>query len=640
MPTLSEPYMHRQRWISVIFDIILVAFSLLLAYTIRYDFSLTQHIVDQYLRVLPIAIISQLLLFWAFGVYRSIWRYSGPSDLLLILQGALLNLLVGVLFQVGIRTYTVSPRFQDLLHSMVQPVFHFFFIGFEPSQLLFSYSILIIHGLLTVMFIGGIRLLARLWVEMKRKEQVPTLKRLLIIGSGNESETVLRELRRNPALPYHPVGMVTETGNRLGLRIHGVRILGGISDIPRLIEQLKVDEILMALPSHSGKIVREVVDLCDTAKIKIRTIPSMEDMMEGKIRFNQFPEIRPEDFLGRDQVNIHTKEIAEYITGQKVLVTGAGGSIGSELCRQISQLNPSQLILLGRGENSIWEIETELRHYYPTLNIYPVICDIRDKERIESVFAHFQPQVVFHAAAHKHVPMMELNPGEAIKNNVLGTQNVAEAAVRHSAKRFIMISTDKAINPANVMGASKRIAEKVIQSIARTSTETRFAIVRFGNVLASRGSVIILFQKQILWGGPVTVTHPEATRYFMSIPEAVKLVIQAGAIGSQADIFALNMGEPIRMVDVARNLINLAGLELNRDIEVQYTGLRAGEKLIEESVTMGEGIQITEYHDLFRLPTQKPPSPDFIQQIDQLAMNIQECMDPAKVLDELNRLAD
>lgn len=620
-------------------DILLLAFSLLFSYLLTHDFSPSQEAIDQFIHILPFFLVIQIFFFFLLGVYRSLWRYSGPSDLLLLLQGIFFNLAFWSLAEIGLRTYLVSPRLIELFNAWMTGGTRILFIGYTPDQLMVPYSVVVLNAILGFLLTGGTRMLGRVWVEMKRREETPNPKRLLIIGAGNHSEGALRELKRNPSLPFQPVGIISEIPNRTGLKIHGVKILGEIQDIPSILERVKADEILIALPSHSGKLIRDIIRLTEPFTVKIRTLPAMEDFLEGKIKINQFPEIKPEDLLGREQVDIDTRAISAYLENKTVLITGAGGSIGSELCRQISSFNPARLILLGGGENSIYEIEIELNHRFPGLQTIPVICNIQDKVRLNQIFNKYQPDVVFHAAAHKHVPMMELNPGEAIKNNIVGTINVAEAAQSAGTQRFIFISTDKAISPANVMGASKRAAELSIESLSQKS-QTLFAIVRFGNVLGSRGSAIPLFQRQILWGGPITVTHPEATRFFMSIPEAVKLVIQTGSMADKGGIYSLDMGEPVIISEIARNLVSMAGLEPDSDIEIRYTGLRPGEKLVEESVTVGEGILPTQYPGIYQLSTDAVDGIQFLKKVDELKAWIQTEHTAAETLQKIQTLIE
>jgi len=375
-------------------------------------------------------------------------------------------------------------------------------------------------------------------------------------------------------------------------------VLGARSELAEIIERYHVGEVIVAMPSVPGSVIREVMDACRDLKVKIKTLPGVYELVDGKVSVKQLRDIQIEDLLGREPVDLDLDQIGAYLAGQTVLVTGAGGSIGSEIVRQITRFKPKSIILLGHGESSIFEIEQELKRRHPGQRTVAVIADIRDEHRIDRVFEEYKPDVVFHAAAHKHVPLMEANPEEALTNNVLGTRNVARSADKHGAKRFVMISTDKAVNPISVMGMSKRAAEMIVQSIGSTS-QTKFMAVRFGNVLGSRGSVVPMFRRQIAEGGPVTVTHPDMTRYFMTIPEAVQLVIQAGAMGKGGEIFVLDMGEPIKITQLAEEIIRLSGMEPGKDIEIAYTGIRPGEKLFEEILTTEEVATSTKHRKIF-----------------------------------------
>src|SRR5690606_4625761 len=384
-------------------------------------------------------------------------------------------------------------------------------------------------------------------------------------------------------------------------QLGGVRVLGRRDQVGELVRRYRVDQIIIAMPSVPQRVIQETINLCKDTGAQLKILPPLPALMVGHVRVQDVRDVQIEDLLRREPVKTDLSLISGYLRGRKVLVTGAGGSIGSELCRQVCALSPEQLIMVGHGENSIFEIQQELTQRFPDVLVTPVIADIRDRAKMDRIFRTYKPHVVFHAAAHKHVPLMEAYPDEAITNNVLGTRNVAEAAAAHGVERFVMVSTDKAVNPANVMGASKRLAELVVQSMQARGTGTRFVSVRFGNVLGSRGSVIPIFKKQIAAGGPVTVTHPEMRRYFMTIPEAVQLIIQAGAMGKGGEVFVLDMGEPVRIVDLARDLIRLSGYEPDKDIKIVYTGPRPGEKLFEELINDGEAVHRTNHEKIMVL---------------------------------------
>ncbi|MGG1573177.1 polysaccharide biosynthesis protein [Fictibacillus sp. NRS-1165] len=437
-----------------------------------------------------------------------------------------------------------------------------------------------ITWMLHIILIGGSRFSWRMFRDYYIQPQIEK-KRTLIIGAGSAGSMLVRQLMKSRDTDLIPVGFVDDDPNKQKLQIYGVTVFGKTKDIPRLVAELNAENIIIAIPSLNKNEVQKIYQECSKTNAKTQIMPMIEDIVSGKVSFNQFRDVRVEDLLGRDPVELNTESISKSLTGKTILVTGAGGSIGSEICRQVSQFKPKKLLLLGHGENSIYLIDMELRNKFgQDFEIIPIIADIQDRDRIFEVMSVHVPDVVYHAAAHKHVPLMEYNPKEAVKNNVIGTKNVAEAADMFGVTTFVLISSDKAVNPTNVMGSTKRIAEMTIQNLNRQSS-TNFVAVRFGNVLGSRGSVIPLFKKQIQAGGPVTVTHPDMTRYFMTIPEASRLVMQAGALAGGGEIFVLDMGEPVKIVDLAKNLIRLSGYKLD-EIGIHYAGIRPGEKMYEE----------------------------------------------------------
>ncbi|MDE6690506.1 MAG: polysaccharide biosynthesis protein, partial [Clostridia bacterium] len=417
--------------------------------------------------------------------------------------------------------------------------------------------------------------------------------RAMIIGGGNAGTAIIREIQTSDKIAYNPVCVIDDDETKLGKRISNVKIIGTTAEIAKYAEKYAIDEILIAMPSATKADVKRIYEICKKTKCKVKTLPGIYQIVNGDASVAALREVRITDLLGREQIKVNLDEIMGYIEGEVVLVTGGGGSIGSELCRQIATHKPKQLIILDIYENNAYDIEQELKRKYPSLNLLALIASIRDKGKMEDVFAKYRPAIVFNAAAHKHVPLMETSPNEAVKNNVFGTLNVARCADKYGVKTFVQISTDKAVNPTNIMGATKRICEMIIQTIGRNSKNTKFVAVRFGNVLGSNGSVIPLFEKQIAEGGPVTVTHKDIIRYFMTIPEAVSLVLQAGAYANGGQIFVLDMGEPVKIYDLAYNLIKLSGFEPNVDIEIKCTGLRPGEKLYEERLMDEEGMQTT-----------------------------------------------
>lgn len=444
-------------------------------------------------------------------------------------------------------------------------------------------KVMIITWLLQVVLIGGSRFLLRVFYDYRKfKNTQIDLKRVLIVGAGEAGTLLIRSLKRNPIPEYYVAGIVDDNPNKQNLSLMGVKVCGFTKDIPEIVKELQIDMIILAIPSLGKKDMKTIYNYCAKTKAKIKTMPKIEEIMLGKVKVNDVREVKIEHLLGREEIQLDLEVLSNKLLDKVILVTGAGGSIGSEICRQVAQFSPRQILLLGHGENSIYNIHFEMieNPCNKNIEVIPIIADIQDRERIFEVVQKYRPDVIYHAAAHKHVPLMEENPQEAIKNNVFGTKNVADAAHLFNVSNFVMISTDKAVKPTSVMGSTKRIAEMIIQNLAIKSS-TNFTAVRFGNVLDSRGSVVPRFKSQILAGGPVTVTHPEMTRYFMTIPEASRLVIQAGALAHGGEVFVLDMGEPIRIVDLAENLIKLCGYSVE-SIGIKYTGIRPGEKLHEE----------------------------------------------------------
>ncbi|MGX1982289.1 FlaA1/EpsC-like NDP-sugar epimerase [Thermolongibacillus altinsuensis] len=445
---------------------------------------------------------------------------------------------------------------------------------------------LAITWMIHILLIGGSRLVWRVYRDHHIKPATAK-KRTLIIGAGAAGTMVTRQLLNNHEAELQPVAFIDDDPNKQKLHFYGVPVVGSTEDIEKIVELLHIDHIVIAIPSLTQKQLNRIFNECTKTKAKTQIVPKLEDIVTGKVSVSQFRDVQVEDLLGREPVELDIESISSYIKDKVILVTGAGGSIGSEICRQVCRFNPKKIVLLGHGENSIYQIDMELRNTYKDqVEIVPVIGDIQDRDRMFEVMEEHRPHVVYHAAAHKHVPLMEYNPKEAVKNNIFGTKNVAEAADTFGVETFVLISTDKAVNPTNVMGATKRIAEMIIQQLDKKS-KTKFVAVRFGNVLGSRGSVIPLFKKQIQAGGPVTVTHPDMTRYFMTIPEASQLVIQAGALAKGGEIFVLDMGEPVKIVDLAKNLIKLSGYTVE-EIGIEFTGIRPGEKMFEELLNENE----------------------------------------------------
>ncbi len=453
----------------------------------------------------------------------------------------------------------------------------------------FYYCITLFALTLTIRFSKRIYLMVKYSVTKRNKGKI----RAMIVGGGNAGATIIREMQTTDKIDYVPVCVVDDDPSKYGKRINDVKVVGDTDEIKKFSEKYAIDEIIIAIPSAKKVELKRIYEICKTTKCKVKTLPGIYQIVSGEATMGALREVRITDLLGREQIQVNLDEIMGYIEGQTVMVTGGGGSIGSELCRQIATHSPKRLIILDIYENSTYDIEQELKRNRPELNLTALIASVRDKGKMEDVFKEYKPDIVFNAAAHKHVPLMETSPNEAVKNNVFGTLNVAKCADKYGVKVFVQISTDKAVNPTNIMGATKRICEMIIQTIGRNSKNTKFVAVRFGNVLGSNGSVIPLFEKQIAEGGPVTVTHKDIIRYFMTIPEAVSLVLQAGAYAKGGQIFVLDMGEPVKIYDLAYNLIKLSGLEPNVDIEIKCVGLRPGEKLYEERLMDEEGLQTT-----------------------------------------------
>ena len=556
-----------------ILDLLFWAFAALLAFLLRTGapwFAYRVALVVYLILGLPV----KAVLIWFFGLHHQAWQRVGVNDLYTLIKA------------VGIGTLFLST-----LAFFIYP------------YLSIPRSVPLLEGGIALLLMGGARLLARIMSErdqIKRSGGRKELRRVLIVGAGEAGTMIAREMLRHPESGLVPVGFVDDDPSKRRQRFLGLPVVGKIEDLPEAVQDLRADEVLIAIPSASGEVIRRVVEQARRAGVRYRIIPGIYEILSGKVAISQIREVNVEDLLRREPVRLELQEIAEYLRGKTILVTGAGGSIGSEIVRQVAKFNPQKLILLGHGENSLYRIEREIERTWPELSWRTVVADVRDREKMDYVFKTFSPQVVFHAAAHKHVPMMELNPDEAVFNNVGGTKNVVELALQHGVERFVNISTDKAVNPTSVMGASKRVAEYLVQKAASQAGQNQaFVSVRFGNVLGSRGSVIPLFQEQIRAGGPVTVTHPEMTRYFMTIPEAAQLVLQAGGLGENGAVYVLDMGKPVRILDLAEELIRLSGLEPGRDIEIIFTGIRPGEKLFEELLTAEEGTVASKHEKIF-----------------------------------------
>jgi FlaA1/EpsC-like NDP-sugar epimerase len=578
-------------YIMLLLDGSLIVAAYLLAHLLRFEGKIPLQEWINFKTTIPYIVIFKLFIFYFFNLYKGMWRYTSLVDLLNVLKATITSWVFIIL-----------------------AIFFFFHLQGFPR------SVFIIDGFLTFIFIGGLRVTVRLFLseqdkgfqsvrqilQLRPEDKLARLrKRLLIIGAGDAGEKIVREIMDNPRLDYEVVGFLDDDPKKQGLRIHGMPVLGPIPKIHKLAYDAEMDEVLIAMPSASAKQMRRIMEACEGTGLKCRTTPGIGELIDGKVSFKTIREVSFEDLLGRDPVNLDIESIGHYLTDRIVLVSGAGGSIGSELCRQVAAFNPRNLILLDKSENNIFHIEMEFRHRFPNVPITPVLGDVHNMGSLDKLFAIHKPKVVFHAAAFKHVPIVELNPWEGVFNNIIGTKNIVEASHQAGVERFVMISTDKAVRPISVMGATKRVAEMITFCYGAHHSALpnggKFVSVRFGNVIGSEGSVVHLFKKQIERFGPVTVTHPEITRYFMTVSEACKLILQAGAFGEGGEIFILDMGTPIKIVDMARDLIRLSGFKVGEDIEIKFIGLRPGEKLHEELVTVGEGIVPSDHEKIFIL---------------------------------------
>jgi FlaA1/EpsC-like NDP-sugar epimerase len=550
----------------VAFQALLVMVTYYAAFVLRLDFSLDARSRTLFFLSLPWILAIKLLVFRGYGLLQGWWRYAGMSDLLDIAKASLTSgVLIAVALWIGLWPRPGYPR-----------------------------SVVLIDLVLTIFCIGGARFLVRAYTEAV--QTCVARKETLVVGAGVAGSTIMRELKQNPDLDYKPVGFIDDDVTKVGIRIHGKRVLGTTNDITALVEKHGVKCVLIAIPSAEGKKIDEIINKCSQSRVEFKILNGVGRRIEGQSRLEQLRRVRLEDLLGRAPVRLDLGNIQKKLEGESVLITGAGGSIGSELVRQVAQFRPRKVVLLERSENDLFRLCCELRRTFPMMNHVPVVGDILDVGLLREVFAAHQPHSVFHAAAYKHVPMMETNCFQAVTNNIFGTYNVALVARQFEVKDFVMISTDKAVKPTNIMGVTKRIAELIILGLQRQ--RTRFVAVRFGNVLGSNGSVLPIFEEQIRNGGPVTVTHPEAKRYFMLIPEAVQLVLQASTMGQGGEIFILDMGEDVKIDDLARNVIRLAGYDPGKEIKIVYTGLRPGEKLVEELRLQAEGLAPTAHEKI------------------------------------------
>jgi FlaA1/EpsC-like NDP-sugar epimerase len=597
----------------VLCDAALVTACYYVSYLFRFEFSIPEENFAAFKRSWYFVVLIKLAMFVLFHLYRGMWRYTSLVDLINVVKAVLTSSLCIIMVVLMTHQFLGYPR-----------------------------AVFIMDAFLTLLAIGGLRLSIRLYFARSTdmglfpviRRKGSREKRLLIIGAGDAGEKMLREIRDNPSIELEPVGLLDDDPRKWGKTIHGIPVLGGLGTLERIGTDF--DEILIAIPSARGEEMRRIVEGCEKAGKHYRTLPPIGELIDGRVSIQNIREVRLEDLFGREEVHLNLEEIARALDGKGVLVTGAGGSIGSELVRQISRFRPQVVGLLESNELNLFRMEAECQHRFGGVPVKSFLTDIRDRDRLQRIFREFNPHIVFHAAAYKHVPIQELHPWETVHNNVLGTRNLAELSLENGVDRFVMVSTDKAVRPSSVMGATKRVAEMLVECLNGT-VQTRFMAVRFGNVMGSSGSVIPIFQEQIARGGPVTVTHPEVTRYFMSISEAAQLILQACAMGQGGEIFILDMGKPARIVDLVRDLIRLHGFEPDRDIPVQYIGLRPGEKLYEELITQGEGIVPTDHEKILVLRGGSRRSQDLNRQIDEL-LDVASTYDARAIREKLQEL--
>jgi FlaA1/EpsC-like NDP-sugar epimerase len=602
--------LNRHRIWQVVVDAALIAVAWYLAFQLRFDFDVPRPYRELLEETVLLVVGIKLVIFILFGFYNHWWRYVSIRDMWSIARGV-----------------TAAVLVSDLAVLLLNPVH-----GFRLPR-----SIVLGDWLILLALVAGARLLARTVIERPgRRSLVARGKEALIVGAGDAGQLIIKEMLKSPLLGYTPIGLVDDDPRKRNLRLHGIRVLGTTAELPHVLRDNRPDEVIIAVPSAAGETRQHIVNVCRDVGVAVKTLPAVHELITGDLNLaRQLREVQVEDVLGREAVDLDLASIASYLSGETVLVTGAGGSIGSELCRQIAALGADRLILVDHSENALVDIEHELAHERRYDAAVPVLADSKDRGKMRRLFERHRPTVVFHAAAYKHVPLMEQNPLEAVRNNILATSVVSEVASEYRAKTFVLVSTDKAVNPKNVLGQTKAVCEWIVEAAAaRENNGTRFITVRFGNVLGSSGSVIPLFRRQIARGGPVTVTHPEMTRYFMTIPEAVQLVIQAGAIGASGDIYVLDMGSPVRIVDLAHNMIRLSGKEPGRDIPVEFIGARPGEKLHEELWSAGEQVEATSHPKILRCAT-RPVDAGWLD--DELA-ELQRLLDAGETLEVVSRL--
>jgi FlaA1/EpsC-like NDP-sugar epimerase len=603
----------RHRLWQVLVDAALIAAAWYLAFQLRFDKGIPVYYQTLFNRSIAIVIGIQLVVFVAFGFYNRMWRYVSTRDM----WGAARGVTVACVLS------SLVLYFTDLVPKVGLPR-----------------SIAITDWLLLLAFVAGARMLARTLIERPApRDIVARGKEVIVVGAGDAGHLIVKEMLRQPSLGYTPIGLVDDDPRTRNLRVHGVRVLGTTDDLPEILREQRPDEVLIAIPSAPGSVRAKVVETArkESRRITVKTLPGLHELIAGDVDLaRQIRPVQVEDVLGRQPVDVDLDAIGSYLDGETVLVTGAGGSIGSELCRQIARLGAARLVLVDLSERALFEIERELVDERGFSACAPVLADVGNRPKMRQVFERYQPGVVFHAAAYKHVPLMEANPAESVRNNALATRAVADVAVEFGAKRFVLVSTDKAANPKNLMGQSKALCEWIVEAYGhRPDVATRFVGVRFGNVLGSSGSVIPIFRRQIERGGPVTVTHPEMTRYFMTIGEAVSLIVQAGSIGGRGEIFVLDMGEPVSIMELARNMIELSGLEPDRDVAIEIVGTRPGEKLHEELWSEEETVHASKHPKILRLTR---PQID-VSWLDEELADLERLVEDGETLELVSRLS-
>ena len=573
----------------VFYDIISISAAYLLAFFLRFEFSFNPQEIPYFYQCFILLLIVQTFSHLAFGLYRGIWRYSSIQDLINIIKSNF----------AGISIFTAIL---------------FIFTRLEG----FPRSVLLLYLALSIIFMGGGRLFWRILREYSLKRQYRSEKqKIVIIGAGAAGEQIAREIVKNPALKLRVIGFVDDDPQKQHKTLLGIPIIGQVKDLPAIVQKTDVKHAYIAIASATGAQVRRIVDTCIETELEFKILPPLGHDLNIEIRLSQLRKITPEDLLGREAVKLDVQSLGAMIENKTIMITGAGGSIGSELCRQIARFRPKKMVLFELTELFLFDLDNDLKKSFPKVEVIPVIGDVRNEQKVENILASYRPQLLFHAAAYKHVPMMEHNPIEAIRTNVLGTKIVASLANKYQVEKFVMISTDKAVNPTSIMGTSKRVAEMICADCQKQTSSTQYINVRFGNVLGSSGSVIPIFRRQIENGGPVTVTHPDIQRYFMSIPEASQLVIQAAELGKGGEIFVLDMGTPVKIVDLAKDMINLAGFKLGADIKIEFVGLRPGEKMFEELFADKENILSTN-HPKVKIARVRPLEDFFDQKLHQL----------------------